>query len=94
MKINTTVSVDSDLLERARKKGYNVSRLLNQKLAESTGQSVMSNENLECSFCGRVKLKASRSQSGLYWLCPDEKWCCEACLRGKVSEIVIGIVPA
>ena len=93
MKTNTTVSVDNDILERAKKKNLNVSGVLTRALAIATGQRLDSfEEDIRCKKCGKQEAKETKTTIGMTWLCPDECWICSGCLKHEVNKNVIGIV--
>lgn len=90
-KKHTTLNIDNELLEEAKKNSYNVSEIAEKALRERLGKKeVEINETVNaCEFCGREldKAKASNPNEGLTWLYPDEKWICPKCLRRK-SRII------
>ena len=82
----TLTSIDSELKKRAQQKRINFSETLELALSKKLGDiaKLPENEGSMCEFCGTLGEKATRENlTGLTWLCPDEKWICESCLREK-----------
>lgn len=93
MKTTTTLTVDVDLLERAKKRGLNMSGLLNRSLAEATGAALMSSdEDITCSKCGLFEKKATLNKIGMTWLCPNEVWICSKCNKNECQKVIIGVI--
>ena len=87
MKVKTSVSVDSDLLKKAREKHLNVSGMLNRALYTKTHDNIDDPvETKKCKKCGN-------QDPNLVWLCPDEVWSCDRCLQREIRKIVVGVVP-
>jgi len=94
MKTKISASVDIDVLERAKKRGINVSGILNQALSKSTGQDIDSAEaDIVCAKCGKFQELASQHNAfkGMVWLCPDELWICTNCMGGEIRQVTIGV---
>jgi len=91
-KVHTTLNVDNELLESAKKKLFNISEILENAIREKLEEKQVSIKNSDkCEFCGREDVKATRDNlNGLTWLWPDERWICSNCLtRKSVNEVSI-----
>jgi len=94
-KAHATVSVDDELLNKAKELGMNVSGLLENAIRNKIGgteTTIPAETGLEeCKFCHRRMERQTRDDltKGLIWLCPDEVWCCESCLQFKMRIIVV-----
>ena len=89
MKEKTTLSIDEELKKKAEEAGLNMSAV-----AERAIRSKLNYKEIEikdfCEFCGRAEQKATAKKPvGLTWLCPDEKWICNSCLRHKINNVPI-----
>jgi len=91
VKINKMVSLDDDVVAKAKEKGLNVSAEANEALRKRVNMvSVDLPEDDKCEFCLVKGEKETRhtigtSPSGLSWLCPDEMWICNKCLKNKFT---------
>lgn len=87
MKEKTSISIDEDLKKKAEMAQINISAI-----AEIAIRDKLSIRNViiksKCEFCGKEERKATfRNPIGLTWLCPDERWICDKCLRNKIKSI-------
>ena len=80
-KRRTTVYIDEGLFDQAKTRGDNLSEVLNEALAENT------EEMASCHYCNMFYDEAMAKEN-LIWLCPDEQWCCNKCMKEKVDEVV------
>ena len=103
VKKHTTLSIDNQLIEEAKEKGFNISELAEESIKERLGKvDVIINKTIEkCEFCGKegrmetkkdVKATTNTKDSVehpnlLTWLFPDEKWICNSCLREKAMRV-------
>ena len=91
-KAHLNLSVDSDLLEEAQKKGFNISRLTNDAMRQSLKKTlILIDRTIEtCEFCGKKEEKATNiNPVGLTWIFPDERWICKSCLRDKSRKLSV-----
>ena len=97
-KIHTTVSIDANVLKKAQEMGFNISGECEEALRKretSTNTDIPKADGIKCEFCNLEfpKQTADDVRNGtcrntLVWLCPDEVWCCESCLRTRQARIV------
>ena len=92
-KIHTTVSIDDELLAKAKNQGFNISGEFESALRKrfvSTEVLIPKADGEKCAFCGKIEAKATIDNlDGLTWLCPDEQWICAACLNNKARQVII-----
>ena len=91
-KTHTTLSVDDDLLNEAKQKGFNISHILEEALIEKVDKTLVEIPQFkQCDFCGNQDVVATAKHlSGVTWLWPHEKWICDRCLRNKSFEVIRG----
>ena len=90
VKIHTTLSVDNELMQKAKEKMFNLSEIFENALKKALNQTEIKIDQTiaNCEFCGKVMEKQTKfSANGLVWLYPDEKWICPDCLRKEVSIV-------
>ena len=103
MKKHTTLSIDHELIERAKEKEFNISELAEEAIKDKLGDvDVTIDTTIEkCEFCGRegeketvADIKPTTNTKDpveyptlLVWLWPDEKWICNSCLREKAKRV-------
>ena len=93
MKIHTTLSVDNEVLRKAKEKGLTISETLENALIDKLNfvKVEIDNSMDKCDFCGKEEKKATRDNLiGLTWLFPDERWICDACLTSKKRSVIAG----
>ena len=84
VKRTTTLTVDSELMDEAKKENINISGLLEDSLNQRLGKiEIKINKPDKCEYC---KIKPVDS-----WLYPDEKWICVKCLKTERSKRKLGI---
>ena len=98
VKRHTSLSVDSDLMDKAKEKELNISELTENAIKEKLGETeVVIEEATRCELCGREGREGTaddfkhdtntkdkvENPTILTWLYPDEKWVCNACMREK-----------
>ena len=89
MKRPVMTSVDNEVIERAKDAGLNISNELELHLKHRLSEKPKDDEVL-CEFCGKQEDLATRENPiGMTWLCPDEKWICDACLQTKIKKIPV-----
>jgi uncharacterized protein with PIN domain len=92
-KTRINLTSDVSLIEEAKKKNFNVSAILEDALAKHLKKEVVEiEEGTHCEFCGGEGVRETRdtinkSDRGLTWLYPDERWICNSCLRSMSSRI-------
>jgi len=94
MKTHANLSIDTELMSRAKDKGLNVSEITEIAIAERLRMTELKTKPI-CGFCGKDEVLASKENDyiGLTWLWPDDKWICESCLKWKIRQIsVVGSV--
>lgn len=93
-KKHTNLSLDIDLVEKAKLEGWSLSEVAENAIKEKLGQKQveMDISISECEFCGRElpKANADNPNKGLTWLWPDEKWICNKCLKKESLQKVYG----
>ena len=84
MKRTTTLTIDDDLLDKAKQAGINVSAVSEQALKEKLNLKdiVIPLSVKICFDCKKEYL------NGLTWLWPDEKWICPSCLSRRSRFIL------
>ena len=101
MKKHTTLSIDHELIERAKERELNMSELAEEAIKDKLGVvSVDIEKATKCEFCDKkgeiespedIKYTDTRDvvehPTLLTWLWPDQKWICNACLREKSKRI-------
>jgi uncharacterized protein with PIN domain len=90
-KKNIMISVDEEILKKAKSRLVNVSAICERalELKSVTPDSQIKNEFINCEFCSREMRKATaEDQNGLTWLCPNEKWICPFCLKSKIRVLI------
>ena len=78
-KENTTINLDSDIKQRARDMGLNISQVTEEAIKAKSG-IVEVDTNIDCcDYCGiEMSLADAENPSkGLVWLCPEWKWWCQ-----------------
>lgn len=87
-KVNLTI--DQELVEKAHKRGMNISAIAEKELYQRIYHNeALIEEPLKCEFCGKEGVKDNvddviqgiKRLNGLTWLYPDEKWICNHCLN-------------
>ena len=82
MKVTKLLTFDSDVVDKAKEMGLNVSGECNEFLKKKVGQTITAEEKV-CK-CGATK--------DLLWLCPYEIWICDKCAVVEKRKIIIGLV--
>lgn len=88
VKIHTTLSIDSEVIKKAKSAFINMSQVAEDALKKRLGErEIIIDETIKgCEFCGKELEKATADNlNGLAWICPDEKWICPNCLKKKYS---------
>ena len=93
MKTRTNLSVDIELLEKAKQAQLNISAVLENairnKLVSAETDIVGPGK---CQICGKAEEKATAQDPiGLTWLSPDEIWICDKCLTVKKRSVGIRV---
>lgn len=101
---HTTITLDEELREKARLAQINISALTEDAIRKKLNlKEIDVSESLKCEFCGRegyietaemVKpttntIDPVELPNALTWLCPDEKWICNKCLRIKAKMVSV-----
>jgi hypothetical protein len=104
VKGRTTISIDSNLIEKAQRAQINISGLTESAIRKKLDNKIVEIEKpLKCAFCGKVGPKEAPDMvpkssnikddvinpHHLIWIYPDEKWACNKCLRIRVSKIPV-----
>ena len=97
VKVHTTVSIDDDVLKKAKDGNFNISGEFESALRKrmtSANTDIPKDDAEECYFCKRKFPRQTRQdvehntcERTLVWLCPEEVWCCESCLRSHQKKI-------
>ena len=95
VKKTTTLTIDSDLIDEAKKELINISAVAEDAIRAKLGkENVDINKNIDhCEFCSTVGIPETREtinqeRTGLTWLYPDERWICNECLSVKGRRII------
>lgn len=94
MKTKTNLSIEQDVVERAKKAGLNMSAELERSLRDrlSTPIDNSPEEIKVCERCNRELDKATKDTANdlnkLTWLYPDEVWVCNRCLNKIFRSIL------
>jgi hypothetical protein len=83
-KKHTTLTIEDDIVERAKKMNINISEVTERRLREVVGEvKFNTNDGEECEYCGRKDVQATAKDfnKGLMWLYPYEKWICQTCFN-------------
>ncbi len=86
-KKTTSLTIDDDVIDRAKKMGINMSKVAEQAFRDKLNlKDVVIDQSIDkCEFCDKEDRKATRDDlEGLTWLYPDERWICENCLKHKM----------
>jgi len=87
MKVQTNLSIDKDIKEKAQQVGMDLSETAERAFRERLNIKEIWIKDI-CEFCGKAEEKATaKDPHGLCWLCPDEKWICDECLKSKMSHV-------
>jgi len=90
VKRHTTLSIEDDLMKKAKDKFINVSDVLEDAIKKKLNIVEVIKSD-KCEFCGREERPATAENPiGLTWLCPDEMWICSECLNSKIKKIIHG----
>lgn len=90
MKKTTSLTIEAEILEKAKEKGYNLSEIAERALRDKLCRFEVEIDKTitECGLCGREEEKATKENPiGLTWLWPDERWICSTCLKGKEIKL-------
>ena len=92
MKVHTNLSIESDLMERAKTAGINISLETERAIKKALNEEHQVKNSDHCMFCGKDGPKAymdgTKLIKGLMWLCPDEKWICDKCFEEKSQALI------
>lgn len=88
VKQKITLSVDSEVVAKAKENMWNLSEVTESALREKMNQKKVTIEEAEkCAYCGRevpmayVDHDTGEIVDGLTWLYPYDEWICPHCLR-------------
>ena len=100
VKAHTTLNIENDIIENAKRLGLNMSEIAENAIKEKCGKiDIEINRKIDkdsgkllgesCFFCKVVYPYATKENPdiGLTWLWPDEKWICHKCLSYKSRYI-------
>jgi hypothetical protein len=92
MKVHSNLSIDAEVIEKAKEKGINISEAAEIGIRNQLSQEIKA-QKLLCAFCGieLPKQTVDDLTKGLCWLWPDEKWICPECLNKKKHKVIIGV---
>lgn len=91
MDSHVNISIDSDVVKKAKEALINISALTEQAIKNKLNYKEIQVFD-KCQFCDNEEPKAyvdpftNKFHNGLTWLCPDEKWICTKCIRLKESH--------
>ena len=92
VKKTTTLTIENEIIEKAKKMGMNMSDVAEKAIAKETGEVTFNtNEGTNCEFCNREDTKATADSPdlGLMWFWPDLKWICQSCLKAKSVNVPV-----
>lgn len=91
VKVHANLTMDNEVLERAKEKGLNISDVCEQALRVKTGEVVINPTHETCHKCSIKELKATADEpdKGMMWLWPDEKWICQRCFNRETKKVSI-----
>ena len=87
----TSLNIDSEVVQQAKERGINMSEIAESAIKKKIGiQEVNSSEDVKfCPDCQTGFDEGMAEIKGVTWLCPDEHWICNNCLRYRISKIPI-----
>jgi len=93
MKTRTNITVEHDVVEKAKKLGLNISAVAERAIREKSGEVVLdTTTGTHCEICKREfpqetakDVKQGSPENKLTWLYPDEIWICNSCLSHKMK---------
>ena len=90
MKRNTTLSIEEDIVNKAKSKNINLSLVAEHALKDALGIVEVDTSIEKCEFCGKeMEIATSKDPDHfLTWLFPDEKWICPTCLSFKGAKAI------
>lgn len=88
MKVQTNLSIDEEIKKKAQAFGLDLSAVA-EKAFKDRMNIVEVEVKDKCEFCGKDEVKACKETNyiGLTWLCPDERWICDSCLKRLMSHV-------
>ena len=97
IKKHTTLSIDDEVIAKAKSRGFNISDVAERALQEKLNivEKHIDTSIDNCEFCGREQEKETakglkKGILGLTWLFPYDMWICWQCLGDKVERLKIG----
>ena len=93
VKKHTTINIDHEVLEKAKGLGFNISSIAEDALKVKSGQTLGTpDDELSCFKCGKKMRKATaKNMNGLFWLNPEEVWCCPECDSRRTRSVVVAV---
>lgn len=95
VKQKITLSVDSEVVAKAKENMWNLSEVTEAALREKMNQKeVIVEDALCCAYCSKEMPQAYVDHDtrelvdGLTWLYPYEEWICPSCLRNESIKLV------
>ncbi len=91
VKRHTTLSIEDDLIKKAKEKFINISKLTEDAIRKRLGEvEVIIDTNIEnCEICGLEMKKATIDDlNGIRWMLPYEKWMCPRCLKEEIQKLI------
>ena len=90
VKVHTTLSVDSELIEKAKLNLINISALTERAIEKAINiKKIEIEEGYECEYCEKKMPQANLTEpNGLMWCLPDEKWICPKCLHESTKKLL------
>lgn len=85
------ISIDEELHTKAKDRLLNISNVCEKALREKTEGSISDGEDSR--RCFKCNVSGANLSEELVWLCPDERWICERCLKFEVRKVIVGVVP-
>lgn len=92
MKVSKLLTLDDNIVKKAKEMGLNISGECNEFLRKRIGQSIISKEeDKTCFNCENLE-HGHESLKDLIWLYPNERWICSHCLKIETRKITIGAI--
>ena len=82
------ISIDDELHAKAKEKDLNISSVCEDALKHNVNGAVNDpEEKRQCHFCKTTWF--GDLAKTLIWLCPDEVWICDKCLKQEVKKVSV-----
>lgn len=79
----TTISIEHELIKKAKERNINISGLTEAAVKKKIGDLPDSDVRI----CDRCGIEDKETDREFFWLWPDEKWICEKCDRDTIEKL-------